>query len=196
MATPRVGPADVPSGGYPDWSRATTNAAREAAVLIALFERDGEARVVLTKRPETMPSHQGEIAFPGGKREPAIDASLSSTALREAFEEVSLDPDAVELVAQLESLSTVASQFVITPFVGLLDRPPVLVAHPREVAKIFDVALSELFAPQTHRSEIWPLRSGRGELTIHFYELMGETVWGATARILTNLLSRLAASRS
>lgn len=160
---------------------------------MALFEEDGEARVVLTKRPETMPSHQGEIAFPGGKHEAALDATLAATALREAHEEVSLDPAAVELLTELDGIGTVASKFVITPFVGLLEQRPLLVPDPREVVAVFDVALSELLAPETHRSEIWATPSM--DLNIHFYELVGETVWGATARILTNLLRTVTASR-
>lgn len=169
--------------------------ARPAAVLIALFENadDGEARVVLTKRPETMPSHRGEIAFPGGKHDPALDASLAATALREAHEEVALDPSAVEIVAELDGIGTIASQFVITPFVGLLHTRPDLVPHPREVVSVFDVSLSELLSVETHRSEIWPLTTT--ELDIQFYDLVGETVWGATARILTNLFRVLTAPR-
>src|SRR6185295_13027818 len=81
--------------------------ARDAAVLIAMYEVAGEAAVLLTKRPETMPSHQGEIAFPGGKREPE-DASLAAAALREAREEVGLDPAVVEIVAELDRIGTVA----------------------------------------------------------------------------------------
>ena len=170
-------------------------ASRDAAVLVALFEVDGEARVVLTKRPETMPSHQGEIAFPGGKYDPDVDASLAHAALREAHEEVDLDPGLVEVIGELDTLSTVASQFVITPFVGLLAEPPRLVPHPREVVKVFDVALSDLFDAKTYRSEIWRFPTAANDINIHFYELPGETVWGATARILTNLLTKLAASR-
>ncbi len=150
---------------------------------------------MLTKRPDTMPSHQGEIAFPGGKHDPIVDDSLADTALREAHEEVGLEPVAVEVMGELDTLSTVASQFVITPFVGLLEVAPVLVPHPREVVKVFDVALSELFDDETHRSEIWRFPTSDTEINIHFYELAGETVWGATARILTNLLTCLADSR-
>ncbi len=162
-------------------------------MLVALFEEDGETRVVLTKRPETMPSHQGEIAFPGGKHDAVLDASLAATALREAHEEVALDPAAVELLTELDGIGTVASKFVITPFVGVIAERPLLVPDPREVVAVFDVALSELLAPETHRSEIWATPSM--DLNIHFYELVGETVWGATARILTNLLRTLTASR-
>ena len=97
---------------------------RASAVLVPLFEEDGEARLILTKRPETMPSHQGEIAFPGGKLEPTVDADLRATALREAHEEIGLEPAAVEIVAELDGIGTVASRFVIAPFVGILDGAP------------------------------------------------------------------------
>jgi len=164
---------------------------REAAVLLALFEDQGEARLVLTKRPETMPSHRGEIAFPGGKRE-AADASLEAAALREAHEEVGLEPGAVDVVAELDSLGTVASQFTITPFVGLLDEPPRLVPDPVEVVSAFTVPLSELLDPETYREERWRLFGDWRSMA--FYDLPGETVWGATARILTGFLAHLTIS--
>jgi 8-oxo-dGTP pyrophosphatase MutT (NUDIX family) len=163
---------------------------REAAVLLALFEEDGEARLVLTKRPDTMPSHQGEIAFPGGKRDPE-DPSLEAAALREAREEVGLPPDAVEVVAELDSLGTVASQFTIAPFVGLLAAPPVLVPDPVEVVSAFAVPLSELLDPDAYHEERWHLFGDWRSMA--FFDLPGETVWGATARILTRFLTHLTA---
>ena len=163
--------------------------ARAAAVLLPLFEEDGEARLVLTKRPDTMPSHRGEIAFPGGKLEPTLDADLRAAALREAHEEIGLVPADVEVVARLEGIATVASQFVITPFVGVLPGRPVLTPDPREVVHAFDVALSDLLAENVYREERWD--TWRMDLDVHFYELPGETVWGATARILTGFLTQL-----
>ena len=162
---------------------------RAAAVLVALYEDEGEAHVVLTKRPDSMPSHQGEIAFPGGKRDPS-DPTLVAAALREAHEEVGLDPGAVEIVAELDTIATVASAFAITPFVGLLAAPPVLVAHPVEVVDAFGVPISELLHPETYREEMWDLWGEYRSMT--FFELPGETVWGATARILTRLLELVA----
>ena len=168
---------------------------RNAAVLVPLFEADGEVRVVLTKRPETMPSHQGEIAFPGGTIDPAVDASPVDAALREAHEEVGLDPTRVEVVAALDRLGTVGSRFVINPFVGLVAEPPELRADPREVVRVFDVALSELLDDATYREEHWtfPVSDARPftELDVVFFELEGETVWGATARILRSFLAGL-----
>ena len=169
---------------------------RPAVVLVPIFEADGAARIILTKRPETMPSHQGEIAFPGGKLEPNTDADLRAAALREAHEEIGIEPASVEIVAELDHLVTVSARFALAPFVGLLAAPPVLVPHPREVAAVFDVAIDELLVPEVFREERWDVPSemlvGVGpDRAIHFFELPGETVWGATARILTGFFTHL-----
>ena len=174
--------------------------ARPAAVLMPFFEEDGEARVILTKRPETMPSHQGEIAFPGGKLEEGIDRSLRDAALREAHEEIGLDPAEVDVVAELESMTTVAGRFVLTPFVGLLDDRPRLAPDYSEVVSVFDVAVSDLLDEAAYREERWDIPEELGteaglDRPIHFFELPGETVWGATARILVGFLEHLTAAR-
>jgi len=169
-----------------------TPSSRMAAVLVAVFEEFGEAHVVLTKRPETMPSHRGEIAFPGGKREPGDD-SLVAAALREANEEIGLDPGEVDVVGELDSLSTVASQFTIAPVVGLLGAPPVLRPDPREVDVAFAVPVSELLDPAAYREELWDLWGSWRPMA--FFDLPGETVWGATARILTGFLRFLTDAR-
>lgn len=172
-----------------------TDGSREAAVLIPLFESRGEVRVVLTKRPESMPSHRGEIVFPGGTIQPAVDADPQAAACREAYEEIGLAPEVVEVVAALDPLGTVGSQFVIHPFVGIIDQPPALRRDPREVDRVFDVALAELLDPANYREERWTIPPAAGlpfrELAVTFFELDDETVWGATARILRGLLTRL-----
>jgi len=175
--------------------------ARPAAVLMPFFEERGEARIILTKRPETMPSHQGEIAFPGGKLEEGIDGSLVDAALREAREEIGLDPRNVDVVAELESMTTVAGRFVLTPFVGLLAARPRLAPDYTEVVSVFDVALSDLLDEAAYREERWdiPEEMGAGagpDRPIHFFELPGETVWGATARILVDFLEHLTETRA
>ncbi len=174
--------------------------ARPAAVLVPIFEDGGEARLILTKRPEHMPSHRGEIAFPGGKLEAERDASLRDAALREAHEEIGLDPAAVEVVAELDSMTTVASRFVLTPFVGLVASRPALVPHPTEVVRAFDVPIAELLDDGVYREERWDVPADLGitpgrDRPIHFFELEGETVWGATARILAGFLAALTAER-
>lgn len=160
---------------------------RAAAVLVPVFEDGGEARVILTKRPDTLPSHQGEIAFPGGKAEG--DESLLEAALREANEEIGLVPAEVEVVAELDGLATVASRFSIAPFVGVLAARPVLHPHPAEVADVLEVPLSELLADGVFREERWDL--WESDRSVYFFDLPGETVWGATARILTAFLTHL-----
>jgi 8-oxo-dGTP pyrophosphatase MutT (NUDIX family) len=169
-------------------------------VLVPFFEADGEARVILTKRPDTMPSHRGEIAFPGGKLEAEHDPSLQAAALREAHEEIGLDPARVDVVAELDSLTTVASRFVLTPFVGLLAERPALAPDPTEVVRAFDVAISELLDDAVYREERWDVPPDLGvtpgrDRAIHFFELADETVWGATARILSAFLTHLTATR-
>jgi 8-oxo-dGTP pyrophosphatase MutT (NUDIX family) len=164
---------------------------RAAAVLLPLFEEDGDVRLVLTRRPETMPSHRGEIAFPGGKVEPGIDGDARDAALREAEEEIGLRRELVDVVATLPTLATVVGQFSITPFVGLVDGRPVVTADSREVDRVFDVALSELLSDGVFHEERWSFGEGFGERSMQFYELEDETVWGATARILTAFLLRV-----
>lgn len=176
----------------PRESELHTPSSRAAAVLVVLFEEHGEAHVVLTKRPETMPSHRGEIAFPGGKRDPG-DVSLVAAALREAHEEIGLEPEAVEVAGELDSLSTVASQFTIAPIIGLLAAPPVLRPDPREVEAAFAVPISELLDLEAYREELWDLWGSWRPMA--FFDLTGETVWGATARILAGFLRFLTEPR-
>jgi len=180
-------PAAVERGPNVEGSRA-------AAVLVPLYEVADETGLVLIKRPETMSSHRGEIAFPGGKFDPGVDADLRATALREAHEEVGLAPDDVEIVARLDGIGTVATRFTITPFVGLLEGPPVLTPSPTEVVRTLEVRLSELLDPAVYREECWSTEAAV-DFDVHFYDLEDETVWGATARILTGFLAHLVAGR-
>ena len=163
----------------------TVPGAQAAAVLVPVFEEEGLARLVLTRRSTNLPSHQGQVAFPGGK---VHDGETSEAgALREAYEEVGIRPDDVEVIGALEELATVASQFVLVPFVGVLPGRPALVPNPSEVARIFDVALAELLEADVYHEERWEL-PGMGRRPMYFFEIAGETVWGATARILHDLL--------
>ena len=159
-------------------------AGRAAAVLVPLFEEEGEARVILTRRSATLASHQGEVCLPGGTigpEEPELDA-----ALREAHEEVGLDPAAVEVIGRLDRVVTPTTGFVLTPFVGVLGRRPVLRAGPAEVEEAFDVPLSVLLDPAVFREERWDRPVP--DRPVYFFELERDTVWGVTARILYRLL--------
>jgi len=166
-----------------------------AAVLVPLFERDGETRVVLTRRAAHMRTHTGEVSFPGGRLDPG--ETPEAGAVREAAEEVGLDPGPIELVGRLTVLSTFSSHSTITPVVGVLPAAPRLVANPHEVAHVFDVSLAELAGDGIFREERWivpgrPFPSaepgGDGSFPVWFFELPHDTVWGATARMLVELL--------
>jgi 8-oxo-dGTP pyrophosphatase MutT (NUDIX family) len=157
----------------------------EAGVLVPLFEEAGETRVILTRRAAHLRSHTGQVAFPGGRLEPGEDAV--GGALREAHEEIGLDAGEVEVLGQLAPLATVSSGSRITPFVGALARRPQLSPNPAEVARIFDVSLAQLVTDEVYREERWDL-PGQDNRPMHFFELEDETIWGATARILTELL--------
>ena len=159
---------------------------RPAAVLIPLFEEDGETRVVLTRRSSSLRSHTGEVAFPGGRIDPGEDAL--GAALREAYEEVELASSAVEIVGQLNPLTTVGRPALVTPFVGSLAGRPVLRPNPAEVELAFDVALTDLTADGVHTMEVWN-HPNRRDHHVHFFDLPHDIVWGATARLLFDLLT-------
>ena len=161
--------------------------AREAAVLVLVFPGpDSEARLVLTERPSYDGFHSGEVSFPGGKAEPE-DADADATALREAAEEIGLDPVAagVRIVGHLGTVWIPVSDFRITPVVAMAARRPALVPSPDEVARILEPPVAAFVgdAPieiveRTIRD--WPLRYGG-------YRIDDLHVWGATARILGQL---------
>jgi 8-oxo-dGTP pyrophosphatase MutT (NUDIX family) len=174
---PAVPPAMVPFEGQP------------AAVLVPVFEEDGLARVILTRRSSRLRSHTGEVSFPGGRLDPG-EAPLAA-ALREASEEVGLVPDTVEILGQLEPLATLSSRSGITPFVGALPERPTLHPNPHEVEHAFDVTLAELLDEAIYREERWDTPWGN-DRPVHFFDLPDDMVWGATARILHELLELVA----
>jgi 8-oxo-dGTP pyrophosphatase MutT (NUDIX family) len=166
---------------------APTATARPAAVLVLVIpDADGDARVVLTERHSYDGHHSGEVSFPGGKAEPG-DADAAATALREAHEEVGLDPVAagVRVVGRLDEVFIPVSDFRITPILAIASRPPVLAASPAEVARILtpplDAFLADSPVEMVERTiRDWPIRYGG-------FRIEGLHVWGATARILGQL---------
>ena len=161
-----------------------------AAVLAPLFERDGELHAVFTRRRDHLRLHAGQISFPGGRPEPG-DADLAHTALREAHEEIGLDPASVEMVGALAPTPTVVSDIAIYPFVGLIPAPAGAWAPAAdEVDAVIEASLAKLAA--SHRLQVIERRDGT-RVTTDAYDAGDDTIWGATARILTDLLVRLAA---
>lgn len=157
---------------------------RASAVLAALYDDAEETYVVLTRRTWTLRAHRGEVSFPGGGTDDG--ETPLATALREAREEVALDPDSVEILGELDHLSTISSKSFIVPYVAALPTRPHLHPSPDEVAAVLHVPLTELLDPSIYREERWPLWGGNH--SIFFFELRGDTVWGATAAMLRQLL--------
>ena len=158
---------------------------RASAVLAPLYEEEGRVWVVLTRRAGHLRAHRGEVSFPGGGQEPGEE--LVDTAFREAWEEVRLPREGVEVIGELDHLTTVSSNSYIVPLVGALPGRPDLTPDPAEVEKILNVPLDELTADGVYREERW-MRAPPRARTIYFFELVGDTVWGATARMLRQLL--------
>jgi 8-oxo-dGTP pyrophosphatase MutT (NUDIX family) len=160
----------------------------DAAVLLPLYGWPDNPGLLLTERPADMRRHAGEISFPGGRRDPG-DADLSATALREAEEEIGLDPAAVELGEELPATNTFATGYRIHPFVGRIAHPKELdlKPNPAEVETVLTFSLGVL------RESYEIRRLVRREVPIHTptYEIEGHLIWGATARILSDLLDRL-----
>jgi 8-oxo-dGTP pyrophosphatase MutT (NUDIX family) len=159
-----------------------------AAVLLPITDHDGP-HVLFTKKSERVPHHRGQFSFPGGIVAEG-DASRVETALREAWEEIRLPADAVEVLGTLDDTETRATPFVITPVVGLVRDPVILEPDGREIERIIEVPLSALRDPAIFRTELWQ-RDGAAH-PVHFYQVSAEDViWGATARILKQLLELL-----
>jgi len=158
-----------------------------SAVLVPLYSEGGEMHVVLTRRAQTLRTHRGEVSFPGGRAEPGEDHV--TTAIREANEEIGLEPSVVEPLGELDHLTTITRRSYIVPVVGLLAERPEGEMNPAEVEKVLYVPLSELMSPDVYREEQW----GTPEMSrpVYFFELEGDTVWGATAALLRQLLALL-----
>jgi len=160
----------------------------DAAVLVPLFLRGGELHVVLTRRRDGLRRHAGEISFPGGRRDDADDG-LCETALREAHEEVGIPPQAVELVGALQPTPTIATDYAIHPFVGLIEPGFAWEPSEVEVAEVLELSLADLRAGHARRRMV-----RRGVALRTDVYAVGETlVWGATARMLGDLLDRVPA---
>jgi 8-oxo-dGTP pyrophosphatase MutT (NUDIX family) len=163
----------------------TDPTARPSAVLAPLYDAGGGAVVVLTRRTWGLRTHRGEVSFPGGRVDPGelpVDG-----ALREAKEEIDLDGSTVEIVGELDHLATVSSSSFIVPYVGVLSGRPRTRPNPAEVEAVLHVPLAELLDPDNFREELWTFPGGEAR-SIYFFELVGDTVWGATANLLRQLL--------
>jgi 8-oxo-dGTP pyrophosphatase MutT (NUDIX family) len=163
--------------------------ARKSAVLLALFEQENTLYVAFIRRASTLRAHSGEIAFPGGSVD-AADSSPVMTALREAHEEIGLEPEQVEVLGVLSPVFTVVSNYLILPVVAYLPHGlGTLHLQPSEVAELILAPLHALADPTIAHTEQWS-REGMTR-TVYFYDHGPYRIWGATGRILSMLLALL-----
>jgi 8-oxo-dGTP pyrophosphatase MutT (NUDIX family) len=164
--------------------RQPLESARPSAVLVGLFESTNGVEAILTRRSQELTNHRGEISFPGGRLE--IGESPVDAALRETHEEIGIAPSEARIMGELNSMSTVVSNSHIVPIVASYASAPTFSAVNSEVDRVFSVPLLELTRQDTYRQEHWVF-SDR-EFQINFFYLDDETIWGATARILFQVM--------
>ncbi len=158
----------------------------DAGVLVPLYLRDGELHAVFTKRRDDLRRHPGEISFPGGRYEEG-EQDLRATALREADEEIGLREDAVEVLGALQPTPTIVTGYAVYPFVGLIEPGRQWTVSAREVAEVIELPLSALLQGYGRRRLVRrgvPIRTDT-------YLAGDHLIWGATARILSDLLDRI-----
>jgi 8-oxo-dGTP pyrophosphatase MutT (NUDIX family) len=156
-----------------------------SAVLVPLYADAGVVHAVFTRRREDLKRHAGEISFPGGRREPG--ETLLEAALREAHEEIGLPPEDVDVVGALAPVGTFVTNYAIYPFVGVIEPGTAWVPQAREVAEVLELPLEEVRAAHAEKRLV---RKGIPFRT-DTYELGGAMIWGATARIVADLLRRV-----
>ncbi|WP_297335631.1 CoA pyrophosphatase [Algoriphagus sp.] len=164
---------------------------RRSAVLVMLYPQGENAFFPLIKRPEYRGAHSGQIAFPGGKME-ITDPDIFFTALREAEEEVAINPDKVTILGRLTDLYIPTSNFLVTPVLGFSQEVPDFIPERREVQRILPTSLKSLFEEPTRQRTQLKLNPSI-TLDTPFFEIDREMVWGATAMILSEFIELLKA---
>lgn len=159
--------------------------ARESGVLVLFYPQADRLYIPLILRPTYDGVHSGQVGFPGGRSEPG-DADLTATALREAYEEVGIQDKQLEILGRLSPLYVFASNNMVYPTVAWTSQRPAFQLDPREVDKLIEAPLAALLDPANQRREEWQLR-GRTAL-VPFYRIEDQTIWGATAMMLSELL--------
>jgi 8-oxo-dGTP pyrophosphatase MutT (NUDIX family) len=160
----------------------TPEHATPSSVLLLLYPAEGNVYTVFMQRPEYDGIHSGQISLPGGKAE-KTDPGPAFTALREAREEIGIDPEKVTIIGRLTDLYIPPSNYVVSPFIGYLAARPVFTIEPAEVRKIVEIRLSDLVSDENIREERFRIRDDF-ELTAPAYVVGGEIIWGATAMIV------------
>jgi 8-oxo-dGTP pyrophosphatase MutT (NUDIX family) len=163
---------------YRNKEKITGKNLRASAVLVPLFYNQGQYHILFTERSDDVVFHKGQVCFPGGTREPS-DSSLLQTALRESQEEIGLEARDIEVLGELDDILTLTSNYVISPFVAFVPHPYPFKADGREIREIFTVPLAFLMDEANFKQDSYE------------YVYDGHIIWGATARILKQLIDLL-----
>lgn len=169
-----------------------TKDARIACVLALLYQKNNEWHIVLIERASSNSNdrHKGQVSFPGGKLEKS-DTSLQAAAIREAEEEIGIIGHDVRILGELTELYIPVSNFLVYPFVGILDYAPIFKAQEEEVANIFEVPLSDLLSLKNRKTKDMKVSSNIIMKNVPYFDLEGYVVWGATAMMLSELCDLL-----
>lgn len=178
----------LPPGRRLKTHESETSQVKPSGVLVLLFPEGGQIYLCLIKRPSTMTHHPGQISFPGGKVE-KDDLSAEMAALREAHEEVGIDPSYVKIIGKLSELYVEVSKFLIHPFIAWCDKKPDFIVNKAEVDELILLPINELVTNETILETDMDTITGR--LRIRYYPFNSQIIWGATAMILSELIEIL-----
>jgi 8-oxo-dGTP pyrophosphatase MutT (NUDIX family) len=163
----------------------TDNNRISSAVLIPIYQKDGQYHIIFIKRTTTVKTHKGQISFPGGMRD-TLDKTLLDTALRESLEEIGLRKEDIQVLGELDDEVTTTSNFTVTPFVALIPWPYRFTPNKAEVDKLIEVPISALMEKDCLKPDTEVLNGKKVDSFAYHYR--GTVIWGATARILNKLL--------
>jgi 8-oxo-dGTP pyrophosphatase MutT (NUDIX family) len=167
----------------------TASHLRPASVLLPLFKKDGELSILFTRRTENVEHHKGQISFPGGMRDPA-DPDSVSTAIRETWEEVGIEPASIQIIGELDDHETV-SGFNITPFVGKIADPFTAQICQEELSEVFSVPLS-FFLDESNCKLEYLFDSDGKKREFLVFQYQNYRIWGATAAMIRNFIDAIA----
>jgi 8-oxo-dGTP pyrophosphatase MutT (NUDIX family) len=178
----------------PDDGPAHDAVTRAAAVLVPIVDREDDLHLVFIRRSDSVESHRGQVAFPGGRVDPT-DTTLLHTALREAHEEVGIEPHLVDVLGGFPTMSTVSSGMLVAPFVGIVKTPFDYRIQQSEVAEVFEVPLHALSDAKYRGTYEWKRDKDRPSSNFPAIFYAGQTIWGLTLRITENVLEIMGIAR-